>query len=187
MQQPRPGTDADQAGSARQRRQLSQPLPEMVQGSEIASSSIQERATSSPVLRSIGDDEASDNLLRAFELALQAQLLPTQDPRHWQAREESLDRINRGLGILRQRLTSEHDNCSDQTIQAVLVLFVYATRFQTPGEAGSHRDALERMIRVRGGLASFAHNPVLEEQLQHYGRGEVEKILHVMSSSASPS
>jgi hypothetical protein len=146
----------------------------------------QERAVSSPVLRSIGDDDACNNFLQAFQLALHACTLGQQDPRHWQAREQCLNQINRGLVILRQRLGDELENCSDQTIQAVLVMFVFATSFQTEREASSHKAALERMIDLRGGLASFGHNEVLEKQLQRYAAGEIKHILHVTSGPGPP-
>lgn len=136
---------------------------------------------SSPVLRSIGEDEACNEFVQAYQLALRAQSLDAQDPRHWQARETSLEQVNRGLSILRNRLASAHESCSDPTIQAVLVLFVYATNFQTPDEAASHRAALEKMISLRGGLNSFGHNAILEKQLERYALGEVEQILRIKS------
>ena len=179
-----PETVADHAVPADQPRQL--PL-EILQGTEIAPPRIQEQIASSPVLSSIAEDEACNNFLQAFRLALQAQSLSAQDPRHWRANEGSLDRINRGLGILLRRLDNAHESCSDLTIQAVLVLFVYATKFQTPEEAGSHRAALEKMISLRGGLANFGHNAVLQEQLQRYRCGEVERILHIRSGPVSAS
>jgi len=132
-------------------------------------------------MRSIGEDEPSTTFLRAYQLANIAQSLHAQNPRHWEAREGSLEQINRGLSILQQRLASEYDSCSDQTIQAVLIVFVYATNFQTSDEAASHRTALQKMIDLRGGLTSFGHNVTLRKQLECYASGRFGEILHVNS------
>lgn len=163
-----------------------QPSSATTQGRPVEITENQEPIASSPVLGRIGDDEASNNFLEAFRQALHACSFESQDPRHWKARERCLDQLNDGLVILRQRLGNEQENCSDETLQAVLVLFVFATRFQTEQEASSHRAALERMIDMRGGLASFGHNEVLEQQLQRYASGEIEMILHIRSGPGPP-
>jgi hypothetical protein len=141
-----------------------------------------EPPVSSSVLRNIGADEIGRRVLDAYQLAIRAQSLPQRNPQHWEAREGSLKQVNLVLGVLRQRIASKHEGYSDQTIQAVLVLFVYASRFQTPDEATSHRTALERMISLRGGLDSFGHNLILAQQLERFASGDdVRQILQTTS------
>jgi hypothetical protein len=141
-----------------------------------------EPPVSSAVMLNIGGDEIGRRVLDAYQLAIRAQSFPPQSTQHWEAREASLEQVDRVLGVLRQRLADEADSCSDQTVQAVLILFVYASRFQTQDEAMSHRTALERMISLRGGMTGFGNNPVLTQQLERFASGsDVGQILRITS------
>ena len=175
----RSSTDVEEAGASSDRRRRS---AEAYRNNAIAPVESLEPPVSSSVLRNIGADEIGRRVLDAYQLAIRAQSLPQRNPQHWEARERALEQVNLVLGVLRQRLASEHEGYSDQTIQAVLVLFVYASRFQTPDEATSHRTALERMISLRGGLDSFGHNLILAQQLERFASGDdVRQILRIMS------
>lgn len=171
----RSSTDVEEAGANSNRRRHS---AEAYQNSDIAPVESLEPPVSSPVLRNIGADEVGRRVLDAYQLAIRAQSLSQRNPQHWEARERSLEQVNLSLGVLRQRLASEHEGYSDRTIQAVLMLYVYASRFQTRDEATSHRTALERMIGLRGGLNSFGHNLILAQQLERFAsRDDVHQIL----------
>lgn len=148
----------------------------------VALGEFSEPPVSSAVLQNMGGNEVGRRVLDAYQLAILAQSLPIRNPQHWEVREASLGQVDRVLRVLRQRLASRDESCSDQTIQAVLVLFVYASRFQTPDEATSHRIALERMISLRGGSRSFGHNRALSQQLERFASGEgVRDILQIPS------
>ncbi|KAI1622486.1 hypothetical protein EDD37DRAFT_651760 [Exophiala viscosa] len=73
--------------------------------------------------------------------------------------------LGRGTNLLWNRLQTAGHASSDANIQAVLLLIAYTADFGQSSEVQVHRDALRTMVEQRGGLDTFGHNPVLQQQL----------------------
>lgn len=69
------------------------------------------------------------------------------------------------IALLQNRLTDKAGSILDSTISIVISLGIVASILGDNGSAQAHLMGLQQLVRLRGGLRVFRHNPKLYDKL----------------------
>ncbi|KIV94238.1 hypothetical protein PV10_02024 [Exophiala mesophila] len=113
------------------------------------------------------EHEASRSLLLAYAYAMRWKLYSS--PETVQDQVDAQANLGRGTNLLWNQLRVSGTISPDPVIQTVLLLIAYTADFGQVSEVQIHVDALRTMVAQRGGIGSFGHNSILQQQLWGIG------------------